>query len=211
VLRTRVGDGPYRGHPQCYESWFAHVPGLKVVMPATPADAKGMMVAAIRDPNPVLFFEHMYLYHGVRGDVPEGDHTTPLRRAVVRREGSDVTVAATAWMVHKSLAAAERLAGEGADVEVVDLASLAPLDTETLAASIKKTGRLVVAHEAWKVGGFGAEVASFAAERCFFDLDAPVVRVGAPHVPVPISKPLRDLFLPDVDDVAGAVRSVLAA
>ena len=211
VLRTRIGDGPYRGHPQCYESWFVHVPGLKVVMPATPADAKGMMVAAIRDPNPVLFFEHMFLYHAIRGDVPDGEHTTPLQRAVVRRAGADVTAAATGWMVHKALAAAEQLAAEGVSVEVVDLASLAPLDAATLGASIKKTGRLVIAHEAWKVGGFGAEVAAFAAERCFFDLDAPIVRVGAPHAPVPLSKPLRDLFLPDAADVVAAVRSALAA
>jgi pyruvate/2-oxoglutarate/acetoin dehydrogenase E1 component len=211
VLRTRIGDGPYRGHPQCYEAWFAHVPGLRVLLPATAEDAKGMMVAAIRDPNPVLFFEHMYLYHAVRGEVPEGDHTTPIDRAFVRREGRAVTVAATGWMVHQALAVAERLAGEGIEVEVLDLACLAPLDVETLTASVRKTGRLVVAHEAWKVGGFGAEVAAVAAQECFYHLDAPVLRVGAPHAPVPISKPLRDLFLPDETDVLGAVRGVLAA
>src|SRR5688572_10145650 len=202
VLRTRIGDGPYRGHPQCYEAWFAHVPGLKVVMPATAADAKGMMIAAIRDPNPVLFFEHMWLYHGIRGDVPPDDYATPLQSAFVRREGQDVTVAATGWMVHKSLAAAEELAEDGVSVEVVDLAGLAPLDTDTLVASVVKTGRLVVAHESWKIGGFGAEVAATIAEQCFFDLDAPIVRVGAPHAPVPITKPLRDAFLPDAADVA---------
>jgi pyruvate dehydrogenase E1 component beta subunit len=211
VLRTRIGDGPYRGHPQCYEAWFAHVPGLKVVMPAMPADAKGLMIAAIRDPNPVLFFEHMYLYHGTRGEVPDGEHTTPIGRAFVRRAGTDVTVAATGWMVHKSLAAAEALSTEGVSVEVVDLATLAPLDVETLAASVKKTSRLVVAHEAWKVGGFGAEVAAVAAEVCFYDLDAPVVRVGAPHTPLPLAKTLRDAFLPDADDVQQAVRRVLSA
>jgi pyruvate dehydrogenase E1 component beta subunit len=211
VLRTRIGDGPYRGHPQCYEAWFAHVPGLRVLLPATAEDAKGMMVAAIRDPNPVLFFEHMYLYHAVRGEVPEGDHTTPIDRAFVRREGREVTVAATGWMVHQALAVAERLAGEGIEVEALDLACLAPLDVETLTASVRKTGRLVVAHEAWKIGGFGAEVAAVAAQECFYHLDAPVLRVGAPHAPVPISKPLRDLFLPDETDVLGAVRGVLAA
>ena len=211
VLRTRIGDGPYRGHPQCYEAWFAHVPGLRVLLPATAEDAKGMMVAAIRDPNPVLFFEHMYLYHAVRGEVPEGDHTTPIDRAFVRREGREVTVAATGWMVHQALAVAERLAGEGIEVEVLDLACLAPLDVETLTASVRKTGRLVVAHEAWKIGGFGAEVAAVAAQECFYHLDAPVLRVGAPHAPVPISKPLRDLFLPDESDVLEAVRGVLAA
>lgn len=216
VLRTRIGDGPYRGHPQCYEAWFAHVPGLKVVMPSTPADAKGMMVAAIRDPNPVLFFEHMFLSHGVRGEVPDGEHCTPLAKAHVRREGTDVTVAATGWMVHKSLAAAEQLAvappdGRRVSVEVVDLSSLAPLDTATLIRSIKKTNRLVIAHEAWKVGGFGAEVAATVAEVCFYDLDAPILRIGAPHTPVPLSKPLRDAFVPDVANVVAAVRTVMAA
>ena len=210
VLRTRIGDGPYRGHPQCYEAWFAHVPGLRVVMPSTPRDAKGMMVAAIRDPNPVLFFEHMFLYHGVRGDVPDAEYTTALDRAFVRRQGRDVTVAATGWMVHRALTVATALAAEGVEVEVVDLASLAPLDVGTLSESVRKTSRLVVAHEAWKVGGFGAEVAACIAESCFYDLDAPVVRVGAPHAPVPISKPLRDLFLPDEGDILDAVRRVLA-
>ena len=211
VLRTRIGDGPYRGHPQCYEAWFAHVPGLKVVMPATAADAKGMMVAAIRDPNPVLFFEHMWLYHGVRGDVPDGEHTTPLDETSVRREGSDVTVAATGWMVHKALSAAEQLAPEGVEVEVVDLACLAPLNTELVEASVKKTNRLVVAHEAWRTGGIGAEIAATVAERCFYHLEAPVARVAAPNAPLPLAKPLRDAFLPDVADIVSAVRSVLAA
>ena len=211
VLRTRIGDGPYRGHPQCYEAWFAHVPGLKVVMPSTPSDAKGMMVAAIRDPNPVLFFEHMFLYHGIRGDVPDGEYTTDLDRAFVRREGGDVTVAATGWMVHKAIAAADRLSEDGIESEVIDLAALAPLDMETLARSVKKTGRLVVAHEAWKVGGFGAEVAAQIAEQCFFDLDAPIVRVGAPQAPLPLAKPLRDAFLPDVKDITSAVRRVVTA
>ncbi len=211
VLRTRVGDGPYRGHPQCYESWFAHVPGLRVVMPSTAEDAKGMMVAAIRDPNPVLFFEQMYLYHGVRGDIPDGDYTVPLDRAFVRREGRDATVAATGWMVHKSLAAAAQLAEEGIEVEVIDLAALAPLDLVTVATSVRKTSRLVVAHEAWRVGGVGAEVAAAVAEACYYHLDAPVVRVGAPGIPVPISKPLRDLFVPDTPDIQDALRRVLAA
>ncbi|MBI3971372.1 MAG: alpha-ketoacid dehydrogenase subunit beta [Chloroflexi bacterium] len=209
VLRTRVGDGPYRGHPQCFEAWFTHVPGLKVVMPSTPADGLGMMVAAIRDPNPVLFFEHMYLYHAIRGDVPDGDHATPLGKVFVRREGTDVTVAATGWMVHKALAAAELLGGEGVSVEVIDVACLAPLDFDTIAASIRKTSRLIVAHEAWKVGGLGAEIAAEAAERCFFDLDAPVVRVGAPQTPLPLAKPLRDRFLPGTHDILSAIRTVL--
>lgn len=210
VLRTRVGDGPYRGHPQSYESWFVHVPGLKVVMPSTPEDAKGMMVAAIRDPNPVLFFEHMFLYHGVRGEVPRGDHVTRLSSTFCRREGKHVTVAATAWMVHQALAAAEELASEGIDAEVIDLACLAPLEIDLLASSVKKTNRLVIAHEAWKIGGFGAEIAATIAEQCLFDLEAPIARVGAPHAPLPLSKSLRDAFLPDTTDVVQAIRRVLA-
>jgi acetoin:2,6-dichlorophenolindophenol oxidoreductase subunit beta len=211
VLRTRIGDGPYRGHPQCYESWFAHVPGLKVVMPSTAADAKGMMVAAIRDPNPVLYFEHMWLYHGVRDEVPQGDYATDLGGTFVRRHGHDVTVAATGWMVHKALTAAEQLASEGIELEVVDVACLAPLRTEVIEESVKKTSRLVVAHEAWRTGGVGAELAATVGERCFFDLDAPVARVGAPHAPLPLAKPLRDAFLPDTADLIQAVRSVLNA
>lgn len=211
VLRTRVGDGPYRGHPQSYEAWFAHVPGLKVVMPATPADAKGMMAAAIRDENPVMMFEHMWLYHGVRDDVPEGEHTTPLDHVAVRRAGTDVSIAATGWMVHKALDAASRLTAEGIDVEVIDVACLAPLRTDVIEESVRKTSRLVVAHEAWRVGGFGAEIAATIGERCFFDLDAPVARVAAPQAPLPLAKPLRDAFLPDVEDIISGVRSVLAA
>jgi pyruvate dehydrogenase E1 component beta subunit len=211
VLRTRIGDGPYRGHPQCYEAWFTHVPGLKVVMPSTPADAKGMMVTAIRDPNPVLFFEHMWLYHGVRDDVPDDDYATPLDSTFVRREGTDVTVAATGWMVHKALAAAEQLAAERIGVEVVDVACLAPLSTAVLEGSVRKTSRLVVAHEAWRTTGFGAEIAATIAERCFFDLEAPPVRVTAPQSPLPLAKPLRDAFLPDVGDIVQGVRAVLAA
>ncbi|MGI8423976.1 MAG: alpha-ketoacid dehydrogenase subunit beta [Chloroflexota bacterium] len=211
VLRTRIGDGPYRGHPQCYEAWFTHVPGLKVVMPSTAADAKGMIVSAIRDSNPVLFFEHMWLYHGVRGDVPGGDHATPLDRTFRRRDGADVTVAATGWMVHKALTAAAQLAADGIEVEVIDLACLAPLNTTLVEESVRKTSRLVVAHEAWRTGGFGAEIAATVAERCFFDLDAPVVRVAAPHAPLPLAKPLRDAFLPDVADIVNGVRAVLAA
>ena len=211
VLRTRIGDGPYRGHPQCYEAWFAHVPGLKVVMPSTAADAKGMMVAAIRDPNPVLFFEHMWLYHGVRGEVPDGDHTTPLDGTFIRREGTDVTVAATGWMVHKALTAAEQLSSDGVDLEVIDLACLAPLNTPLVEESVRKTSRLVVAHEAWRTGGIGAEIAATVGERCFFDLDAPVARVAAPDSPLPLAKPLRDAFLPDTNDIITAVRAVLAA
>lgn len=207
VIRTRVGDGPYRGHPQMYESWFAHIPGIRAVMPATPSDAKGLMAAAIRDTNPVLFFEHMHLYHLLREEVPEDEYEVPLDTASVVRSGSDVTVVATGWMVHKALAVAGRVEGR-TSVEVIDLRSLAPLDTETVVKSVLKTNRLVVAHEAWKVGGIGAEVAATVAEVAVYALDAPIVRVGAPHIPVPSSKQLRDLFLPDETDIERAIDRV---
>lgn len=208
VLRTRIGDGPYRGHPQCYESWFAHVPGLRVLMPSTAADARDAMVAAIRDPNPVILFEHMWLYHGARDEVPDTVGDYDLERGAVRRSGTDVTVAATGWTVHKALDAAEQLAAEGVSVEVIDLRTLAPLDIGTVAASVRKTSRIVVAHEAWKVGGIGAEVTAAIAEACFFDLAAPPARVGAPHHPLPMAKPLRDAFIPSVASVAEAIRRV---
>ena len=209
TIRTKVGEGPYGGHPQCFEAWFTHVPGLKVVMPSTPADAKGLMKTAIRDDDPVLFFEHMYLYHGVRDEVPEGEHLVPIGRAEVKRPGKDVTVAATAWMVHRALQAARQFAAEGVEVEVLDLRTLAPLDTTTLLASVRKTGRLVVAHEAWKIGGLGAEVAATVAEQAFGSLRAPIVRVGAPHTPVPAHPTIRRAFLPDAQDIADAVHAVM--
>jgi len=210
VVRTRIGDGPYRGHPQCYESWFAHVPGLKVVMPSTPTDARNLMIAAIRDPNPVIFFEHMWLYHGVREEVDNSPTAASRGKAAIRRVGRHVTVVATGWMVHKALEAAETLAVEGIDVEVVDLVSLAPLDIDTIASSVRRTSRIVVAHEAWKVGGIGAEITAAITEACFFDLEAPPVRVGAPHHPLPMAKPLRDAFVPDVNDLLRAIRQAMA-
>lgn len=209
VVRTRFGDGPYRGHPQCFEAWFMHVPGLKVVIPSTPTDAYALMRAAIRDDNPVLFFEHMYLYHALREEIAPPATAPLIGEAAVRRPGRDVTVAATAWMVHKALAAADAVAAEGVDVEVVDLRCLAPLDKQTLFDSLARTNRLVVAHEAWKVGGAGAEVAAMVAEEAFDLLLAPVVRVGAPHIPEPLSQPLRDRFLPQVADIVEAVRRVI--
>ena len=209
VIRTRVGDGPYRGHPQSYEAWFAHLPGLKVVMPATPADAKGLIKAAIRDDGPVLFFEHMFLYHGIRDEVPTEEYLTPIGPAAVRREGRDLTIAATGWMVHKSLSAAQDLAREGIEAEVLDLRTLNPLDTASVIASVRRTGRLVVAHEAWKVGGIGGEVAATVAERAFDALKGPIVRVGAPHVPIPSASDLRNQVIPSKADVLVAARAAL--
>ena len=209
VIRTRIGDGPYRGHPQSYETWFPHVPGLKVVMPSMPRDAGRLMRAAIQDPNPVLFLENMQAYHAVHEDVPDDDEPLPIGTARVVREGRTVTVAATGWMVHRALAVATNLASEGIDVEVVDVRCLAPLDLVTIVGSIRKTSRLVVAHEAWKFGGFGAEISAAIAETAFDALDAPIVRVGAPHQPVPSTKSLRDLFLPNDGNLAEAIRRVI--
>ncbi|HEV8635536.1 MAG TPA: alpha-ketoacid dehydrogenase subunit beta [Chloroflexota bacterium] len=208
VVRTRVGDGPYGGHPQDYSAWFAHVPGWKVVMPATPADAAGLMRAAVRDDDPVLFFEPMSLAHAPRGAVPTGEHVVPIGRAALARPGRDATVVALGAMVPLALRAAERLAAEGAGVEVIDLRSLRPWDEETVLDSVRRTGRLVTVHEAWTQGGFGAEVAATVAERALDHLASPVVRVGALPVPIP-SGALRPHALPNAERIVEALRAVL--
>jgi len=210
VLRTRVGDGPYRGHPQSYEAWFPHIPGLKVVMPSTAADAYGLMKSAILEDGPVLVFEPMSLYHS-RGPVAVGGPGVPLGTARVAKSGIDVTVVATGLMVQRALLASEQLSADGIDVEVVDLRSLAPLDRAAILTSARKTGRVVVAHEAWKIGGIGAEVSALVAEEAFEDLMAPILRVGAPHVPVPSAPTLRELLIPGVETIADAIRRVYAA
>lgn len=208
VVRTRVGDGPYGGHPQDYSAWFAHVPGLKVVMPATPADAKGLMTAAIRDDNPVLFFEAMSLSHGRRGDVPTGEDVEAIGKARVARSGRDATVVTWGSMVPASLQAAKTLAREEVEVEVIDLRTLAPWDREAVLSSVRRTRKLVIAHEAWIVGGFGAEVAATVAEEAPENLSAPVVRVGARPVPIP-SGTLRRHALPGDAQIVDAVRRVV--
>ena len=204
VIRTRVGDGPYRGHPQDYSAWFTHVPGLKVVMPATPVDAKGLMLAAIRDDNPVLFFEPMSLSHSHREVVPEGDALVPIGPARLARPGRDVTVVAIGSMVPLAVQAAEQACGEGVDAEVIDLRSLAPWDREMVLGSVAKTGRLVTVHEAWVAGGVGAEVVASVAECDPGRLRSPVVRVGAAAVPVP-SGTVRPLALPNVERIREAI------
>jgi acetoin:2,6-dichlorophenolindophenol oxidoreductase subunit beta len=209
VVRTRMGDGPYGGHPQDYSAWFAHVPGLKVVMPATPADGKGLMIAAIRDDNPVLFFEAMSLAHGPRGEVPVGEYAEPFGVARTARAGRDVTVVAIGSTVPMALRAAASLASEGIEAEVIDLRTLRPWDQETVIASVRRTGRLVTAHEAWVGGGFGAEVVATVAEHAAGSLVAPVRRVGAAAVPIP-SGPLRPLVLPNAERIAAAIRAVMA-
>jgi pyruvate/2-oxoglutarate/acetoin dehydrogenase E1 component len=209
VLRMLYGIGPHRGHEMDYHSWLLNVPGIKVVMPATPYDAKGLMKAAIRDNNPVAFFEHMNLYHGSRQEIPDEEYTTPLGIADIKREGNDVTVVAIAMMVQHALEAAEELNEEGIDVEVIDLRTVAPMDVETIIASVKKTGRLVITHEAWKTGGSGAEIAATVTENAFSSLKAPIKRVAPPHIPIPFSETLNKLFLPRKDKIIQGIREVL--
>lgn len=209
VIRTRVGDGPYGGHPQDYSVWFAYVPGLKVVMPGTPADAKGLMLAAIRDDNPVLYVEPMSLAHGPRDEVPSGEVLVPIGKARVAREGTDLTIVTIGSTVPVVLRAAGLLAEERVEAEVIDLRSLAPLDADTIVASVRKTGGLVTVHESWVSYGIGAEVAAIAAERALEDLLAPVKRVGTKPVPVP-SGAVRKHALPTADDVVAAAKELLA-
>ena len=209
VLRTVCGAGISAAaqHSQSLEAWVAHVPGLKTVMPSTPADAKGMIIAAVRDDNPVVFIEHKVLY-AMEGEVPEGEYVVPLGKADVKRAGSDVTIVSWSAMVHTALAAAELLAGDGIHAEGVDLRSLVPLDKETIFASLAKTNRLVIAHEAVRTGGFGAEVAAVVADEAFDLLDAPIRRVTAPDTPVPFSPVLEAAFVPDAERIKAAVLSL---
>lgn len=211
VLRTHVGAGLSAGpqHSGSLEAWAVHVPGLKVVMPSTPADAKGLLKAAIRDDNPVIVVENKTLY-AMKGEVPSGEHLVPIGRADVKREGHDVTVVALSRMVHEALKAAELLAGEGISVEVLDPRTLSPLDREALLTSVGKTGRLVIAHEAWGPCGVGAEIAAVVAEQAFAALKAPIRRVTPPFTPVPFSPPMETFWLPDAQRIAAGVREVLA-
>ncbi len=209
VLRTPqgAGIGAAAQHSQSLEAWFAHVPGLKVAMPATPYDAKGLLISAIRDDNPVVFLEHKLLY-GVEGDVPDELYTVPFGQAAVHRAGDDVTIVATAKMVYTALEAAEILARDGISAEVVDPRTLVPLDSDTIIRSVQKTHALVVVHEAVKHAGFGAEIAAQVAEAAFDYLDGPIVRVAAPFTPVPFSPPLEQAFLPNAGDIVAAVRKI---
>jgi acetoin:2,6-dichlorophenolindophenol oxidoreductase subunit beta len=210
VIRTRVGHGPYGGHPQDYSAWFAHVPGLKVVLPATPSDARGLMLSAIRDPNPVLFIEAMSLAHAPREPVSSELHPVSIGQARVARHGRDATVVAVGSMVPASLRAADQLAADGAEVEIVDLRSLRPLDHRTIVESVARTGRLVTAHESWVAGGIGAEVVAAVAETCPHVLHAPVARVGTAAVPTP-SGNVRPHALPNAERIVEALRRVLRA
>ncbi len=210
VLRTQGGAGQ-RGaaqHSQSLEAWLAHVPGLKVAMPSTPADAAGLLASSIDDPDPVVFIENKTLYFR-REELPSDREPVPLGRARVARAGRDVTVVALSRLVHESLAAAEELAAEGIEIEVIDPRTLVPLDLGTIVESLRRTHRLVVAHEAVAHGGFGAEVAARVQEEAFDELDAPIGRVGAPFAPIPFSPPLEDAYLPGRAGVAAAVRATV--
>ncbi|MCA3249407.1 MAG: pyruvate dehydrogenase complex E1 component subunit beta [Holosporaceae bacterium] len=198
-------------HSQCYASWYAHCPGLKVVAPYSAADAKGLLKAAIRDPNPIIFLENEILYGQSFDDVPtDPDHIVPIGKARVARAGTDVTVTAYSIMVGKALEAAEQLAAEGISVEVIDLRTIRPLDIDTIVASIKKTNRLVSVEESWPVCGIGSELAAIAMEHAFDWLDAPVIRVAAEDVPLPYAANLEKLALPQVEGIVAAIRSSLA-
>jgi 2-oxoisovalerate dehydrogenase E1 component beta subunit len=185
-----------------------NVPGLKIVVPATPTDAKGLMLAAIRDPDPVIFLEHKFLYRRLKEDVPEGDYITPIGEARIARAGQDVSIITYGAMVHASLEAAELVALEGLSVEVLDLRTLLPIDRPRILETVKKTGRALIVHEATKTGGPGGEIAALIAEHAFLHLDAPIVRVAPPDTPIPYSPPLEEFFLPNASKIADAIRAL---
>ena len=211
VMRTQGGSG--RGnaaqHSKSLEAWFAHVAGLKVVMPATPADAKGLLTAAIRDDDPVIFIEHKLLYR-TKGEVPTGEHVVPVGRADVKREGKDLSIVTWSREVLFALEAAKQLANEGVQAEIVDLRSLVPLDKETVLASVRKTHRALVVHEAIKRGGYGAEIAATIAEEAFDDLDAPPRRLAGVETPIPYAQHLEKTVVPQVEDIVRAAKELVA-
>lgn len=202
------GTGAAAQHSQSLEAWTAHVPGLKVVQPATPADAKGLLLAALEDPDPVMIYEHKILYK-MKGHVPDGYYTTPIGKAAMMRGGKDLTIVATSIMVHKALDAAETLAAEGIDAEVIDLRTIRPMDRDTVLASVRKTGRLVCVYEAVKTLGVGAEVSAMVAESDAFDyLDAPIIRLGGAECPIPYNPELEKAVVPQVPDILEAARNL---
>jgi pyruvate dehydrogenase E1 component beta subunit len=211
VVRIKSGAGFGAGcqHSHNLEAWAAHCPGLKVVMPATAADAKGLLKSAIRDPNPVVFFEDMMLYFAP-GPVPEDDYLVPIGQAEVKRPGGDVTVVTWSGMLGTAFQAAGQLAAEGIEVEIVDLRTLVPLDKAAILASVRKTGRLVVLHEATRTGGFAGEVAAVVMEEAFESLKAPLRRVTGPDIPVPASPPLERFYIPDAEQVVTAVKDLVS-
>lgn len=210
-LVLRAPDGIIRSaaaqHSQSVEAWFMHIPGIKVVIPSNPADAKGLLKAAIRSDDPVLYFEHKVLFP-MKGPVPEGEHIVPIGKASVARAGKDVTIVSYSLTMHRVLEAAEKLAAEGIQAECIDLRTISPIDKETIFESVKKTKRLVIAHEAVKQGGVGAEIAALVAEEMVDYLDAPIRRIGAPFVPVPFSTSLEKLVKISADDIFKVVKEI---
>lgn len=212
VIRGPSGGGTHGGpfHSQNPEAWFVHTPGLKVLAPSNPVDAYGLIKSAIRDNNPVLYFEHKYLYRRLKDELPDGDFTVPIGSARVAREGTDLTIYTYGWMVEQSLIAADDLEKEGVSAEVIDLRTLQPLDQETILASIARTSKALIVHEDVRTLGMGAEVAAILAEEAFDLLDGPIMRVTAPDTPVPFSPPLEKAFLPDADKILAAARQLAA-
>jgi 2-oxoisovalerate dehydrogenase E1 component beta subunit len=211
VIRAPYGGGVHGAlyHSQSVEALFAHIPGLKVVMPSTPADTKGMLIAAIEDPDPVIFLEHKKTYRLIRGEVPEERYSTPFGKAEVRREGRDLTCIAYGLMHHLCVEAAERLSSEGIEVEVIDLRSIYPLDMESVLESVGKTNKAIIVYEDNKFLGVGAEVSAQIAEKAMFELDAPIVRLGGPHIPaMPFAPTLEHWFLPDADRLEQEMRKL---
>ena len=210
VIRLPSGGGFSGGpfHSQNPESSFAHVPGLKCVCPATPEDAKGLMISAIEDPNPVLFFEHKHLYRRIKAEVPDERYTTPIGKARIHREGADLSVITWGAMVHTAEEAAQQLDADGVSVEVVDLRTVMPWDKQAVLESARKTSKVLVLHEDTRTGGFGAEIAATIGEEAFEHLDAPVRRITAPDTPVPFSPPLEKAFIPQVEDVVAGLREL---
>ena len=201
-------SGPF--HSQNPEAWFVHTPGLKVVAPATPADAKGLLTAAIRDNNPVVYFESKPLYRSLKGYVPAGEHVVPIGVAHLARSGDDLSIITYGAMLHQALAAAERLAGEGVECDVLDLRTLKPLDEEAILTSARKTGKVLIVHAANRLAGLGAELAALIAERAFESLDAPVRRLGGLDTPIPFSPPLEDAYRPDAEKIYEAAAALAA-
>ncbi|HYL07312.1 MAG TPA: transketolase C-terminal domain-containing protein, partial [Candidatus Udaeobacter sp.] len=214
VIRAPFGGGVHGGlyHSQSIEAFYAHVPGLKVVVPSTPSDAHGLLKAAVRDPDPVVFLEHKKVYRLVAEEVPAGDHLLPIGPAVIRRPGTRLSCFAWGLMTHYCLDAAQRLEQEdGISVEVVDLRTLAPLDRDTIFESVARTGKAMVVHEDNLTGGFGAEVAALISEHAFEDLDGPVIRVAGPDIPaMPFNTPQEEFFMPSPDKIAEAMRKLAA-
>ncbi len=212
VIRAPYGGNIHGGafHSQCPEGWFFHTPGLKLVAPASPYDAKGLLKASIRDDDPVIYLEHKFLYRRIKEEIPEGDYVVPIGKAKIVQEGSDISIITYGAMVHTALDASKQLEKSGISLEIVDLRTLMPLDKETVFDSVKKTNKVIVLYEATRSGGVGAEISALITEDVFNYLDGPIIRISAPDTPVPYSPPMEEYYLPQVEDVIGAVKKLAA-